>query len=66
MTSTGDLFSTCSFSFFYLLMDFDEMLLNYVSKCVIRDKTISSSDTVFDCGVTFYIVEFCHVRLFFV
>ena len=46
-------------------MIFNENILNYVSKCVNRDKIISSSDTVFDFGVKFDILGFCHFLRFF-
>ena len=59
MTSTGELFSTCSFYSSYVQfvfnvsIDFKYVILNYISKCVNRDKTRSSSDMVFDVGVKF-------------
>ena len=45
-------------------MHFNENILNHVSKCVNRDKTISSSDTVFDFGVKFNIFGFCNFLRF--
>ena len=41
-------------------MVLNDNILNYVSKSVNWDKTISSSDTVFDFGVKFDIFGFCH------
>ena len=42
----------------------EEFILNHVSKCVNRNKIISSCDTVFDFGVTFDVFECCDFYFF--